>query len=92
VKVIYVETDNLVLSYERAVLDENDRTEVVQADHLDPGGLLSHETVSSALDLTRPVAVLLTTGVQHEPDDDRLTSALTAYRTLLAPGSVLALN
>ncbi|WIX98226.1 SAM-dependent methyltransferase [Amycolatopsis mongoliensis] len=91
-KVIYAETDDLVLSYGRALLDENDYTEVVRADHLDPGGLLSHETVCSALDLTRPVALLLTTGVQHEPDDDRLTAALDSYRALMAPGSVLALS
>lgn len=91
-KVIYTDTDSLVLSYERALLDDNDNTAVVRADHLEPWHLLGHETVSTAFDLTRPVAVLLTTGVQHEPDDARLVAALVGYRALLPPGSVLALS
>jgi hypothetical protein len=91
-KVIYAETDSLVLSYARALIDENEYTKVVHADHLDPRGLFSHETVCSALNLSRPVAVLLTTGVQHEPDDDHLTAALEGYRALLPRGSVLALS
>ncbi|WP_328457679.1 MULTISPECIES: SAM-dependent methyltransferase [unclassified Amycolatopsis] len=91
-KVIYTDTDRLVLSYERALLDENDNTAVVHADHLEPGHLLGHETVCTAFDLARPVAVLMTTGVQHEPDDARLAAAVAGYRALLPPGSVLALS
>lgn len=91
-KIIYAETDRLVLSYQRALIDENDYTKVVQADSLDPWGLLNNETVYSAVNLSRPVAVLLITGVQHEPDDGRLTAALEGYRALLPRGSVLALS
>lgn len=91
-KVIYTDTDSLVLSYERALLDDNENTAVVRADHLEPWHLLGQETVCTAFDLTRPVAVLLTTGVQHEPDDARLAAALAGYRALLPPGSVLALS
>ncbi|MEA5365390.1 SAM-dependent methyltransferase [Amycolatopsis sp., V23-08] len=91
-KVVYTGTDNLVLSYERALLDDNDTVHVVHADGLDPHALLAHETVSSALDPAQPVAVLLTTGVQDEPDDDRLAAALSGYRALLPPGSALALS
>lgn len=36
--------------------------------------------------------MLLTHGVQHEFDDHRLGAALAGYRTLLAPGSALALS
>ncbi len=90
-KVVYTDTDRLVLTYERALLADNDNTEVVHADHLDPRRLLTREGVRSALDLTRPVAVLMTGGVQHEPDD-RLTEALARYRELLPRGSALALS
>ncbi|MFG1642515.1 SAM-dependent methyltransferase [Amycolatopsis sp. NPDC049252] len=91
-KVVYTGTDSLVLSYERALLDVNDNVHVVHADGLDPHGLLAHETVCATLDPAQPVAVLLTTGVQDEPDDDRLAAALAGYRALLPAGSALALS
>jgi hypothetical protein len=91
-KVVYTNTDPLLLSYARALLDDNDATHIVRGDHLDPHQLLDSEQLWSALDLRRPVAVLMTRGVQHELDDHRLSAALAGYRTLLAPGSVLALS
>ncbi|MFJ1761337.1 SAM-dependent methyltransferase [Amycolatopsis sp. NPDC088138] len=91
-KVVYTGTDNLVLSYERALLDDNDTVHVVHADGLDPHALLAHETVRATLDPAQPVAVLMTTGVQDEPDDERLAAALSGYRALLPPGSALALS
>jgi hypothetical protein len=91
-KVVYVNTNPLLLSYARALLDDNDATHIVHGDHLDPHRLLDSEQLCSALDLRRPVAVLLTRGVQCELDDHRLSAALAGYRSLLAPGSVLALS
>ncbi|WP_329056205.1 SAM-dependent methyltransferase [Amycolatopsis sp. NBC_01488] len=91
-KVVYTDTDRLVLTYGRALLTDNDRTQVVHADHLDPFRLLDLEQVNTALDLTRPVVLLMTTGAQHDPDDDRLAAALAGYRQLLPRGSVLALS
>ncbi|MBE8523078.1 SAM-dependent methyltransferase [Amycolatopsis sp. H6(2020)] len=87
---MYTDTD--ALGCQRALLHDNDNTAVVHADHLQPHRLLTHETVCSALDLTRPVAVLITTGVQDEPDDRRLAAALAGYRVLLPRGSALALS
>jgi hypothetical protein len=34
----------------------------------------------------------MTRGLQHELSDQRLSAALAGYRTVLAPGSVLALS
>ncbi|MEU0795811.1 SAM-dependent methyltransferase [Amycolatopsis sp. NPDC005961] len=90
--VAYTDTDPLLLSYGRALLEDNDATHIVSGDHLDPHRLLDHEQLWSVLDLRRPVAVLMTRGVQHELDDHRLSAALTGYRSLLAPGSALALS
>jgi len=91
-KVVYVDSDRLVVAYGRALLDDNDNTEVVLADYLDPVQLLNHEQVQEGLDLTRPVVLLLTSGVQHEPLDVRLAQALAGYRELLPPGSAIALS
>jgi len=91
-KVVYTDTDRLVVTYGRALLDDNDNTDVVHADHLDPHRLLTHEAVRSALDLSRPVALLMTAGVHHEPHDEHLATALAGYRELLPPGSALALS
>ena len=91
-KVVYTNTDPLLLSYARALLDDNDATHIVCGDHLDPHRLLDSEELCSSLDLRRPVAVLMARGIQHELDDHRLSAAITGYRTLLAPGSVLALS
>jgi SAM-dependent methyltransferase len=91
-KVVYTNTNPLLLSYARALLDDNEATHIVHGDHLDPHRLLDSEQLCSALDLGRPVAVLMPGGVQHELDDHRLSAALAGYRSLLAPGSVLALS
>lgn len=67
-RVVYVDNDPLVLSHARALLADSPqadaRTIVVDGDLCDPWGIIQHPHVEDHLDLTRPVAVLLS-GVLH---------------------------
>lgn len=91
-KVVYTNSDPLLLSYARALVDDNDNTHVLWAEHLDPLRVLTDAAVHAAFDLARPVAVLLTRGIQHDPDDRKLAAALADYSDLLPTGSALALS
>ncbi|MGW4650926.1 SAM-dependent methyltransferase, partial [Kitasatospora sp. NPDC004289] len=57
-RVVYVDNDPMVLAHGRALLAGNERVAVVEADIFEPEALLSDEAVRSALDWTRPVALL----------------------------------
>src|SRR4051794_3580604 len=58
-RVVYVDNDPVVLAHGRALLADNPRTTVVQADLRDPGGIMDNSEVRRLLDFDEPVAVLL---------------------------------
>lgn len=91
-RVVYVDNDPLVLAYGRALLDENDRTTVVQADVRDPANILNDPDLLSLIDFTRPVGLLTVCTMHFIMDDDDPDCALATLRDALAPGSCMALS
>jgi hypothetical protein len=72
-RVLYVDNDPIVLAHARALMKgtPEGRTAFIQADVRDPDGILSHPSLSSTLDESRPVALLLIGIVHHLRDEDR---------------------
>jgi SAM-dependent methyltransferase len=90
--VVYVDNDPMVHAHGRALLAENDRTSVVTADLRDPEGVLGHPEVCAALDLRRPVGLMLLGVVHHLEDSDDPAGIVRGYLDALAPGSCLFLT
>jgi SAM-dependent methyltransferase len=77
VRVVYVDNDPIVLAHGRALLAENDRTTVIQADLHDPESIFSHPETRALIRTDEPFAVLLGGILHHLHDADdpwRLTA------------------
>jgi hypothetical protein len=63
----------MVLAHARALMKStrDGRTAFILADLRDPDGILNHPSLSSTLDRSRPVALLLVGIVHHLRDEDR---------------------
>ncbi|GGS83658.1 hypothetical protein GCM10010156_47860 [Planobispora rosea] len=91
-RVVYVDHDPMTVVHGQALLQDNERTVVIEADARDPAALLTHPGLTSVIDLDRPVAILLFAVLHCVPDDDLATHIVTHLRKAIAPGSYLALS
>ncbi|MET7394236.1 SAM-dependent methyltransferase [Dactylosporangium sp. NPDC005572] len=92
-RVVYVDNDPLVMAHARALLTSHPdgATAYVEADLRDPAAILDNPGLHHAIDLSRPVGVLLV-AVLHFLDDDEAARAVAVLRAALAPGSYLVLS
>jgi SAM-dependent methyltransferase len=91
-RVVYVDHDPVAVAHSQAVLEGNDRADVVAADLRKPQEILTAEPVERLLDLNRPVALLLVAILHFVEDDDEPYDAVAQLRDALAPGSLLILT
>ena len=87
-RVAYVDLDPVAVAVSRALLRDDPRVGVTQADLRDSDTTLA--LAGDVLRLDRPVAVLAVSVLHFLPGD--LAAILTPYRRRLVPGSVLALS
>ncbi|RST05242.1 SAM-dependent methyltransferase [Streptomyces sp. WAC05374] len=88
-RVVYVDNDPIVLAHGRALLDENDRTAVIQADMRDTDGIFGHEETRRLIDFSRPVAALFVSVLHCIPDQDDPGALVRRVAERLVPGSFL---
>jgi SAM-dependent methyltransferase len=89
--VVYVDNDPVVLAHGRALLEENDRTHLIDADIFQPRQVLENEVVRKYLDFTAPVA-LYQCGTIHHYTGDRYAEIMQEYIDALPSGSYVALS
>jgi SAM-dependent methyltransferase len=91
-RVVYVDIDPVAVAHARALLADDPRTGVVQADFTDVEAVLGDPITRSLLDLSRPVGVLVV-ALLHFVDDERgPAQVLARYRSAMAPGSHLVVS
>jgi SAM-dependent methyltransferase len=91
-RVVYVDNDPIVLAHGRALLAENENTTVVTADLREPDLVLAHPEITSFLDLTRPVGLIMNAVIHHVLDEEDPQGIIDAYKQRIAPGSYLLLT
>jgi O-methyltransferase involved in polyketide biosynthesis len=91
VSVVYVDIDPIVLAHGRALLADDRRTTVIQADVRRPETVLDHPDLRAVLDLDRPFAVIAA-GILHHFDDETATRTAAAVRARLSPGSYVVIT
>ncbi|GAA1033947.1 MULTISPECIES: SAM-dependent methyltransferase [Amycolatopsis] len=92
-KVVYVDYDPVVASHGRALLDENEFTEYIQADFFDPPSILDHPTVNEHLDWDQPIAVLFLLALHHQTGDREVPAKVTKeFIDRLPSGSYVAIS
>jgi SAM-dependent methyltransferase len=88
-RVVYVDNDPIVLAHGRALLEENDRTAVIQADMRDTEGIFGHDETRRLIDFSQPVAALFVSVMHCIPDDSDPAALVRSVAERLVPGSFL---
>jgi hypothetical protein len=92
VRVVYVDSDPMVLAHGRVLLDSSPMTTVVQADIRTPEQILDNPEVRSMIDFSEPVGLLLLGILHHLADSEDPGGVAAVYRDAVAAGSFLAVS
>ncbi|GIH73183.1 SAM-dependent methyltransferase [Sphaerimonospora thailandensis] len=91
-RVAYVDNDPVVLTHARALLSNATNTVAVQGDLRDPEAILDSPELSSLIDFTEPVAILLVAVLHFVPDGDKPDELIGRLRDAVPRGSYLVLS
>jgi hypothetical protein len=93
-RIVYVDNDPIVLVHARALLTSHPdgRTDYIDADLRDVGSILDSAVLKDALDLNRPVGLLLIAILHFIGDEDDPWSIVERLMAALPSGSYLALS
>jgi hypothetical protein len=89
--VVYVSRDPSVLALGRALLADNDRTHMAEADFRKPQQVVEHPTVAKYIDFEQPVAVYQIATMHHVRDERDPAGILAGYVDAVPSGSYLAM-
>jgi S-adenosyl methyltransferase len=91
-RVVYVDSDPIVLAHGRALLGSNDTTKVIQADLRQPEDILDHPDVHALIDFKQPVGLLLFAILHHLKDSEDPGGVAARLRDALPSGSYVAIS
>ncbi|MDI5979826.1 SAM-dependent methyltransferase [Amycolatopsis magusensis] len=91
-RVLYTDTDPVVVAHGRTVLDDGYLTRVEHADPTAPQRLLARPHTENFLDRSKPIAILHTTTFNFGTPAEYAATIMAGYRDALAPGSAVALT
>ena len=91
-RVVYVDNDPLVMTHARALLTSTPqgRTDYIEADLREPTSILNHPQLSSTLNLSQPVALMIVATLHFLRDDQQAYTVVQQLIDRLRPGSYLA--
>lgn len=89
---VYVDIDPVAIAHARALLADTPGTEAILADLRHPEAVLAHPLLRDALDLNRPIAVLMFAVLPFIPDDAEAGAIVRGFMRPAAPGSYLVLS
>jgi hypothetical protein len=89
--IVYVSRDPVVLAHGRALLADNDRTHMADADWRQPRQVIEHQTVAKHIDFGQPLAVYQAGTMRYVPDERDPAGIMAGYIDALPSGSYVAL-
>jgi hypothetical protein len=93
-RVVYVDNDPIVLAHARALMTSHPegKTQYISADLRQPEKILADEGLTSTIDLSQPVALLMVAILMLLADDDDPWAKTRAVMDALPPGSYVAIS
>jgi hypothetical protein len=93
-RVVYVDNDPIVLNHARALLVSNSRgvTEYIDGDVRDPASILDSPELRAAIDLGKPVGLLLIAVLMLVREDDKPLESVRAILDALPAGSYVVIT
>jgi hypothetical protein len=89
---VYVDVEPVAVAHSTALLADNPLASAIQADLRDPESVLGSDEVRTVLDFDRPIGLLMAAVLHFVPDEDEPQEAIARYRSVLAPGSFVAIS
>ncbi|MFI1185771.1 SAM-dependent methyltransferase [Streptomyces californicus] len=86
-RVVYIDTDPVVLALGRSLLDENNNTAILPVDMRDTDEIFGHEHVARLIDFTKPVAALFVSVLHCLPDSADPKALVERVMAKLVPDS-----
>jgi hypothetical protein len=90
--VVYVDNDLTAISHGQALLADEHNTYFAGVDLTDPAAVLRHPIVAEALDLDRPVGIILGLVLHAVADNDQVRRIIADYLAAVPSGSYLAIT
>jgi hypothetical protein len=90
--VVYVDNDLTAISHGRALLADDRNSFFAGADLTDPDAVFADPDVAAALDLSKPLGIMLGLVLYMIPDPAKIKRFITAYLNAVPSGSYLALT
>ena len=91
-RVVYVDVDPVAVAQSRAILGDDERTGVLQADLREPDEIVAQAVKLGLVDLDRPLAILLAGVLHFIPDTDDPAGIVARLRSLQVPGGFLLIS
>ena len=91
-RVVYIDSDPMVLVLAKELLTDDGATAVIQADLREPDVVLNHPRLRALIDFGQPVGLLMTAVLQFVADESDPWGLVASYVAALCPGSYLALS
>jgi hypothetical protein len=91
-RVVYVDSDPMVLVHGQALLASVPSVQVVTADFRRPAEILGSTQVREFVDFGRPVGLLMLSVLHHVSDEEDPGGIVARFREAAAPGSYLAIS
>jgi hypothetical protein len=91
-RVVYVDNDPSVRIHGHALLADDASTIVVLADVREPDTILHRPEITSFLDFTMPIGLILNAVIHHILDEENPRALVDTYKAALAPGSYVQIT
>jgi S-adenosyl methyltransferase len=91
-RVVYVDNDPIVLAHGQALLAQDARTTVIQADLRHPQAILDHPATRSLIDFDQPVGILMVAILHFVSDEEQPAAILETLRRAVPAGSMFVLS
>jgi len=91
-RVVYIDSDPVVLLHAHALLAGAPTVRVVTADVRRPAEILASPQVGEFIDFSRPVGLLMFAILHHLADEEDPAGIVARFREAAAPGSYLAIS
>ncbi len=91
-RVAYVDSDSIAVAHAEVMTAGDARSTATLADVRDVSGVLAAPGVTSVLDFTQPVGLLMAKVLHLIPDEDDPAAIVAGYRDAVPAGSVLAIS
>jgi hypothetical protein len=91
-RVLYVDNDPMVAAMSQGLIADPESARLIEADVREPDALLGHPVLTSMIDFSEPVGLLMTAVMHFVSDVSKPRDLVARYVSALAPGSYLALS